>query len=100
MVGKGVPADGLERGIDQGTAGDALRPGTGSAAQPSGGYRRTRCRKCWAGHANGAPFWGAAACPVRPELPSVHLFRRDRFVSNLPRHASRGWSRVGTPGLP
>jgi len=44
------------------------------------------------------PVRGAAACHVKTELPSVHLLCRAGRSPGLPRHASRGWSRVGTPG--
>src|ERR1700683_3866284 len=94
---------------------DALRPGTGPAVQPSGGHRCTgglvlcgpsvhpslwgpRSRgvgTCWGGRATGAPFGGAAACRVKPELPSVHLFSAGAGPSEsclgTPPAAGRAW---------
>ena len=60
------------------------------------------------GHSERRPGRGAVACHVRSGLPSVHLLcrtgdpacdagdRRPVLLARLPRHASRGWSRVGT----
>jgi hypothetical protein len=57
------------------------------AAQPPRGYVP--------GRANGAPFWGAAACRVKPELPSVHLFSAEAGPSEsclaTPPAAGRAW---------
>ena len=78
----------------------SLRPiGTSialGAAQPPRGYVP--------GCANGAPFWGAAACRVKPELPSVHLFSAgagpsDPAPARLPRLVARGYTGLAVTGL-
>ena len=78
----------------------SLRPiGTSialGAAQPPRGYVP--------GCANGAPFWGAAACRVKPELPSVHLFsagqvRQNPASARLPRLVARGYTGLAVTGL-
>ena len=56
------------------------------------------------GRANGAPFWGAAACRVKPELPSVHLFsagqvRQNPASARLPRLVARGYTGLAVTGL-
>jgi hypothetical protein len=77
------------RGLGGGAQGPSV-PGLGGGALGPWvpGLGRARERR---------PVLGAPPpCRVKPELPSVHLFCRDRPFSP-PRHASRGWSRVGTP---
>ena len=79
----------------------ACRPiGTSIALGP----RSRGVGTCWSGRANGAPFWGAAACRVKPELPSVHLFsagqvRQNPASARLPRLVARGYTGLAVTGL-
>jgi|SRR5580704_4741045 hypothetical protein len=65
-----------------------------AAAQPRRGYvlERTRERR---------PILGRRRLSRQTRVTKRAPFLcRDRSVRILPRHASRGWSRVGTPGWP
>jgi hypothetical protein len=95
IVGKGGPEDAVTRGRSRDRPPRTARCAqTGhryihrfGAAQPPRGYVP--------GRANGAPFWGAAACRVKPELPSVHLFSAKAGPSEsclgTPPAAGRAW---------